>query len=60
MINVLDIRGREGLAECDHSSFPFRFADDRELLNIVPMLVVELQILLHRSHGPSMEFMHLE
>ena len=60
MIKVLDIRGHERFAECGYSSFPFRFSDDRKLLNIMPMPVVELHILPHRSHGPSMEVTHLE
>jgi hypothetical protein len=60
VIKVLDLGGRKRFAENGHARFPFRLADDRQSLDVFPMLVVEFQVLPQSTGGPTMELVHFE
>ena len=61
VIETLDLGGRKRLAERRHSGFPLRFADDRQPLDIVEMLGIELHIFPQGEPSfPAVEIVQFE
>jgi hypothetical protein len=59
-VKVLDFRRCKRFAENRHAFFPFRFADDRQSLDVFPMLEVELHVFPQRAGSPAVEVVHLK
>ncbi len=60
VVEVLDLGGRKWLAEDRHTRFPFRFADDRQPLDVFPMFEIELEVFPQRAGSSAVEIVHLE